>query len=60
MDIFNQVMQFMIDHNLKPSSDLNKIYRNSKLKEELDLPNFDELHDKINMTIEVYDQLKAQ
>ena len=38
MDIFNQVMQFMIDHNLKPSSDLNKIYRNSKLKEELDLP----------------------
>ena len=61
MDVFDRVMQFMQDTNLKPSEELIKFYAQSETAKTLnDFPTFMDLKEKIGMKREVYDKLKER
>ena len=61
IDVFDRVMQFMQDTNLKPSEELIKFYAQSETTKILnDFPSFMDLKEKIGMKREVYDKLKEK
>ena len=61
MDVFDRVMQFMQDTNLKPSEELIKFYAQSETTKILnEIPSFMDLKEKIEMKREVYDKLKER
>ena len=61
MDVFDRVMLFMKDTNLKPSEELIKFYAQSETTKTLnDFPTFMDLKEKIGMKREVYDKLKER
>ena len=61
MDVFDRVMQFMKDTNLKPSEELTKFYAQSETTKTLnEIPIFMDLKEKIGMKREVYDKLKER
>ena len=61
MDVFDRVMLFMKDTNLKPSEELIKFYSQSETTKILnEIPTFMDLKEKIGMKREVYDKLKER
>ena len=61
MDVFDRVMLFMQDANLKPSEELTKFYTQSETTKTLnDFPPFMGLKENIGMKREVYDKLKEK
>ena len=61
MDVFDRVMLFMQDTNLKPSEELIKFYAKSETTKTLnEFPTFMDLKEKIGMKREVYDKLKEK
>ena len=61
MDVFDRVMLFMQDTNLKPSEELIKFYARSEATKILtEIPSFMDLKEKIGMKREVYDKLKER
>ena len=61
MDVFDRVMKFMQDTNLKPSEELIKFYAQSETTKTLnDFPSFMDVKEKIKLKREVYDKLKER
>ena len=61
MDVFDRVMLFMKDTNIKPSEELIEFYARSETTKTLnDFPTFMDLKEKIGIKREVYDRLKER
>ena len=61
MDVFDRVMLFMKDTNLKPSEELTKFYAQSETTKILnEIPTFMDLKEKIGIKREDYDKMKER
>ena len=60
MDVFDKVIEFMIQNKFKPSKKLIKEYSESKLNKALGLPPFELVNKYTGIKREVYEELKKR